>query len=158
LNGPGDDNGTVGAVWVFTRTNGVWSQQGEKLIGASTDTVWIREIQSVAISADGNTVALGRPGDKVAFEGNTLIFNGRSDNRGNGAGWVFTRADGSGRNRVTNSSVRVPLFHPISAARRSPGTATRLCFSAFHRLGTPMAIAGSSRDTMAVGAKRKACS
>ena len=28
------DNGNVGATWVFTRTNGIWRQQGPKLVGS----------------------------------------------------------------------------------------------------------------------------
>src|SRR6185369_13726959 len=28
------DNATVGAAWVFTRSNGNWTQQGAKLVGA----------------------------------------------------------------------------------------------------------------------------
>ena len=32
VGGPGDDN-NVGAVWVFVRSGGVWTQQGAKLVG-----------------------------------------------------------------------------------------------------------------------------
>jgi hypothetical protein len=31
--GGGGDNGGRGAAWVFTRSNGVWVQQGDKLVG-----------------------------------------------------------------------------------------------------------------------------
>ncbi len=69
------DDGTKGAAWVFTRSGGVWSQQGPKLTGGG-------EIgkggfgTSVALSADGNTALIGAPGDT----------NDR------GAAWVFTRS------------------------------------------------------------------
>ena len=33
LGGP-QDNGGTGAVWVFTRANGAWSQQGNKLVAS----------------------------------------------------------------------------------------------------------------------------
>ena len=75
LVGGWKDNGTKGAAWVFTRTGGVWSQQGPKLTGAG-------EIgeggfgTSVALSADGNTALIGAPGD----------------NNTKGAAWVFTRS------------------------------------------------------------------
>jgi len=73
LLGGEDDNGSVGAVWVFTRSGGVWTQQGSKLIG--TGAVGNAEQgESVAISADGNTA----------------IWGGNQDNGGIGAAWVFT--------------------------------------------------------------------
>jgi hypothetical protein len=76
IGGPTDDAMT-GAAWVFTRTNGVWSQQGAKLVG--TGAVGLaRQGQSVSISADGNTAIMGGPGD----------------NSGKGAVWIFTRSNG----------------------------------------------------------------
>lgn len=77
-NGPGDNNGVLGAAWVFTRPNGVWAQQGDKLVGAGAVEPVFASIQSVALSADGNTAILGRSGD----------------NSGVGALWVFTRSNG----------------------------------------------------------------
>jgi hypothetical protein len=76
--GASGDNGGAGAAWVFTRSGGVWSQQGGKLVG--TDAVGAaRQGFSVAISADGNTAIVG----------------GRSDSSGTGAAWVFTRRGGA---------------------------------------------------------------
>lgn len=65
----------VGAAWVFTRSNGVWSQQGAKLIGSPAR---ISQVQgtSVALSADGNTALIGGPGDSGW----------------QGAAWIFTRS------------------------------------------------------------------
>ena len=46
LGGPGD-NGGVGAAWVFTRSGGVWSQQGTKLVGPGFYVmVWHKAILS----------------------------------------------------------------------------------------------------------------
>jgi hypothetical protein len=71
------DNSAIGAAWVFIRRNGVWTQQGAKLVGTgavgTTD-----QGDSVALSADGNTAIVGGPGD------NNFI----------GATWVFTRDNG----------------------------------------------------------------
>ena len=72
------DNSTAGAAWVFTRSAGVWSQQGAKLVAGGA----IGNAQfgySVALSADGNT----------AFAG------GLSDNNNAGAGWTFKRSAGT---------------------------------------------------------------
>ena len=124
-----NDNAGTGAVWIFTRSNGIWSQQGPKLWG----TVLIGLSQqgiSVALSADGNTaleggnldtnevgaawvftrkngvwslvpdklvgtgsVGISHEGSAVALsaDGNTAILGGPGDNSGVGAMWVFTR-------------------------------------------------------------------
>ena len=77
IGGPGD-NDDAGAAWVFTRSGGVWSQQGPKLTGrgeTSEDGFGV----SVALSADGNTALIGAPGDNGGLYGK-------------GAAWVFTRS------------------------------------------------------------------
>ncbi len=85
VGGPGDllpdplRGGHVGAVWVFTRSRGVWIQQGPKLVG--TDAVpdsW--QGWSVALSADGDTAITGGPEDPLFL--------------GIGAAWIFARSGG----------------------------------------------------------------
>jgi FG-GAP repeat/Divergent InlB B-repeat domain len=72
VGGPFDNSG-AGAAWVFTRSNGTWSQQqkltGDDLSGAA-QLGW-----SVALSADGKTAIVGGPGDNGSI----------------GAAWVFVR-------------------------------------------------------------------
>jgi hypothetical protein len=75
LVGGWKDDGTKGAAWVFTRTGGVWSQQGPKLTGTG-ETGEGGFGTSVALSADGNTALVGGPGDNFS----------------KGAAWVFTRS------------------------------------------------------------------
>lgn len=68
---PADNNG-IGAAWVFKNVAGIWTQQGNKLIG----TNYIgnaNQGQAVAISADGNTILVG----------------GYIDNEFKGAAWVY---------------------------------------------------------------------
>jgi hypothetical protein len=77
IGGPLDTNGR-GAVWVFTRTDGVWSQQGKLVGGDATGVGAVYMGRSVALSADGNTA----------------IFGGTADNKNFGAAWVFTRSGG----------------------------------------------------------------
>ncbi len=132
VGGP-EDNDFPGAAWVFTRSAGVWSQQGSKLVG--TPSVVGHQGFSVAISGDGNTLAMGGPGDSgnvgaiwiftrsggvwtqqgsklvgtgvagfggaaqgysvaLSSDGNTLLAGGYSDNSGLGAAWVLTRSAG----------------------------------------------------------------
>ena len=69
------DNNQVGAAWIFTRTGSTWTQQGSKLVGSGADVNGAEQGQSVAISADGNTVIIG------GYLDNNL-----------GAAWIFTRS------------------------------------------------------------------
>ena len=68
VGGP-DDNGGIGAVWVFTRAGGVWSQQA-KLAGIDVST--------------GPFPSTGT----LSSDGNTAIFVG------DGAALIYTRSDG----------------------------------------------------------------
>jgi uncharacterized protein (TIGR02145 family) len=75
--GGADDNNTQGAAWIFTRQNGVWTQQGSKLIGTG----------AVGDAEQGGTVA-------ISGDGNTAIVGGAGDNNNQGAVWIFTRQSG----------------------------------------------------------------
>jgi hypothetical protein len=81
------DNGKTGAAWVFTRTGGVWMQQGKKLVGS--DAVGsASQGMSVALSADGNSAIVGGPGDNQ-WDRSMPFGRGAA-----GAAWVFTRSGG----------------------------------------------------------------
>jgi len=70
------DNDFVGAVWVYTRSGGVWTQQ-DKLVGTGAlGDAW----QGVSVSLSG--------------DGSTAIVGGPADNGGAGAAWVYTRSGG----------------------------------------------------------------
>jgi hypothetical protein len=97
------DNGDIGGVWIFSRVNGVWSQDGPELVGSGY-TGGARQGISVAISADGRTVAWG----------------GHFDNSGVGAVWVFalgnagwsqegTKLVGSGASGAAHQGLTVSL-------------------------------------------------
>ena len=68
------DNTNVGAVWIFTRSGGVWTQQGSKLVGSG----------GIGQSKQGSSVA-------ISSDGNTAIDGGYGDNTQRGAVWVFTK-------------------------------------------------------------------
>ncbi len=72
------DNNNLGAVWVFTRSGNVWTQQGTKLFGTGSVGNNTFQGRSVSTSSDGNT----------AIEG------GYGDNSTTGAVWIFTRSGG----------------------------------------------------------------
>ena len=126
------DNSFTGAAWVYTRSGGVWAQQGAKLVG--TGAVGAAEQgESGALSADGNTVVVGGYGDNsyagaawvytrsggvwaqqgaklvgtgavgtafqgisvaVSADGNTAVVGGHVDNNYAGALWVYARSGG----------------------------------------------------------------
>ena len=76
--GANTDSVGVGAAWVFTRSEGVWTQQGPKLTGGEeAGKGYFGE--SVALSADGNTALIG----------------GNQDESEAGAAWVFVRVGGT---------------------------------------------------------------
>ncbi len=75
LVGGSYDNTYAGAAWVWTRSGGVWTQQGVKLVGAGA-VESAGQGKSVSLSADGNTALVGGP----------------EDNSGVGAVWVWTRS------------------------------------------------------------------
>src|SRR5262245_13499599 len=60
IGGP-SDNKTTGAVWAYTRSGGVWTQQGNELVGSGAGEPPLLPGQgmSVALSADGNTAIIG---------------------------------------------------------------------------------------------------
>ena len=132
VGGPRDNN-SAGAAWVWTRSGGVWTQQGNKLVGF--DAVGAADQgSSVSLSADGNTAIVGGPGDagagaawiwtrsggvwtqqgnklvgsgavgpfpanqgqsvSLSADGNTAIVGGHFDNGGAGAAWIWTRSGG----------------------------------------------------------------
>ncbi|MEI6138225.1 MAG: IPT/TIG domain-containing protein, partial [Mariniphaga sp.] len=133
VGGP-DDNSGQGAVWVFTRSDATWSQQGSKLVGTGAVGVNTQQGSSVSLSADGNTAIIGGRNDNsfkgavwvftrsgnvwsqqgsklvgtgtvgnvnmgysvsLSADGNTAIAGGYQDNSGTGACWVFTRTAGT---------------------------------------------------------------
>lgn len=82
IGGPGDNH--RGAAWVFAKSGGVWTQQGNKLLASDVLGVFAKEGSSVSISADGNTAVIG----------------GWRDNEFVGAAWVWTRSAGGWTQRA----------------------------------------------------------
>jgi hypothetical protein len=76
--GGNGDNSYIGAAWVYTRSGGVWTQQGNKLVGTG----------AIGAAYQGTSVAL-------SADGNTAIVGGTIDNGGIGAAWVFVRPAGA---------------------------------------------------------------
>jgi hypothetical protein len=99
LIGAPEDDSLSGGAWVFTRGGGVWSQQGNEIIGdcssGCTGSDGTGEIDasggggefgaSVALTGDGDAALIGAPDDVGCDCGSVL---------GAGAVWFFERAAG----------------------------------------------------------------
>jgi hypothetical protein len=120
LGGP-FDNVNTGAAWVYTRSNGVWTQQGKKLVGSGA-VGKARQGVSVALSADGNTAIVG----------------GSADNVDSGAAWVFTRSNGvwtQQRSKLAGTGAVGNAAQGISVALSDDGN-TAIVGGAFDNLNT----------------------
>lgn len=90
------DNNKQGGVWIFTRKNNIWKQQGNKII-ATDHTGAAQQGCSVSLNADGSI----------------LVFGAKADSLNRGAAWVFIRQDSTswivndkkvvGKNTLANS-------------------------------------------------------
>jgi hypothetical protein len=91
LSGGYADNGGniqqgVGAAWVFTRSAGIWAQEGSKLVGGGNiGAAW--QGFSVALSGDGNTALVGGPNDNGDL-GAAWVFVQRTKDDCKNAGWL----------------------------------------------------------------------
>ncbi|MFN5426785.1 MAG: IPT/TIG domain-containing protein, partial [Bacteroidota bacterium] len=74
IGGLGDWGG-IGAAWIFTRSGGIWTQQGSKLVGTG----------GVGLSYQGWSVS-------ISADANTAIIGGYVDDNFKGAAWVFERS------------------------------------------------------------------
>jgi hypothetical protein len=101
------DNSGAGAAWVWTRSAGVWTQQGNKLVGSG----------AVGNAQQGNSVSL-------SDDGNTAIVGGSADNSGAGAAWVWTRSVGvwtQQGNKLVGSIAVGPASQGYSVALSADG-------------------------------------
>jgi len=130
-----------GAVYMFTRTAGVWSQQA--YLKASNADAGDKFGHGLALSADGNTLAVGAPG-----EGSTSadIDGDQTDNSGQdvGAVYVFTRAGGAWSQDAYLKTASTGWFG-TSLAFDASGTLLAVGATVEHSLAT--GIDGDQTDT-----------
>ena len=106
IGGPSDNSG-AGAAWVFTRAEGEWTQQGNKLVGTAA-SVPASQGRAVALSGDGNTAAIG----------------GNTDRNNAGSVWIFTRSAGAWTQdggKIFGSAASGPAGQGASLAMSSDG-------------------------------------
>ena len=95
MGGQGDNSG-AGAAWVYTRSGGVWTQQGSKLVGTGA-------VGDAEQGGPSRCPATATPPSWGAW-----------DNSSVGAAWVYTRSGGSGPSKAASWSAPARLEIPTS--------------------------------------------
>ena len=121
VGGPWDNtvdlNDATGAAWVYTRSGGVWTQQGSKLVGTGADGN-AEQGNSVALSSDGNTAILGGPyDDSISVSANI------------GAAWVFVSASTSVTNAASGAAGAISPGEIVTIKGSGLGPGTGVSFS-----------------------------
>ncbi len=171
--GVGDDS-VKGAVWVFTRSGAVWSQQGSKLVGTGYTGASYFGF-ALALSADGNTALIGGPGDDMGKGAASVFmrsgttwteFGGKlatSDGIGNGTLGCSVALSADGKTAVLGASYdnaqrgATWIFKLIGGAYTQQGTklvSTDAIGTA--EQGTSVAISANGLSVMVGGPKHKA--
>jgi hypothetical protein len=135
INGDSTDNsaGDAGAVYVYTRSGATWSQQA--YVKASNTGAGDRFGTSIALSGDGNTLAVAADGEDSAATG---INGNQADNSAGDAGAVYV---------YTRSGATWSQQAYIKASNTAAGDA----FGSFSLTGFTVALS-SDGNTLAVGA------
>jgi hypothetical protein len=97
---PLDDQLSIGATWIFTRSGGTWTQQGTKLVGTGYTGLNILQGSSVSLSSDSSTLAIGGTGNDTNI----------------GAAWVFS----SGATPTTTTTTAAPGTTTTTTAAPGP--------------------------------------
>lgn len=91
-----NDNSSAGAVWIYTKSGNSWTQLGNKLIGSTISAIKPDLGYALAVSADGNSLYVGAPGDDVN-KGSIRVFT-KSANT-----WIEKPYSIKGINRIGTS-------------------------------------------------------
>jgi IPT/TIG domain/FG-GAP repeat len=94
VGGP-DDNGGLGAAWVFTRSGSSWSQQGPKLTPGSAEPTGSEGCTEEESIEEGEECGFGR-GVALSSDGNTALIGAPRALATEGSAWVFTRSTQTG--------------------------------------------------------------
>jgi hypothetical protein len=157
LIGAPDDNGGIGAAYLFTRSGSTWSQSGSKLTASGEAGAGTFGI-AVALSSDANTGLIGGPDDNNTFGAAWAFANpiplaptGVSAVAGaNEAAVSFTPSLGATSYTVTSSPGGIQATgasSPIVVPGLTAGQAYTFTVTATNSFGTSPASAASNSVT-----------
>ena len=163
VNGNQNDNGAYngGAVYVYTRNGGTWQQQA--YVKASNAGSGDYFGSSVALSADGNTMAVAANWEASNATG---VDGNQADNSipQAGAVYIFTRSGGTWRQQAylkasnTGEAVKPETVTSSASLSRSATTATRWLQGRSPRTATRPASTAIRRITRRIRLEPSMCS
>jgi HJR/Mrr/RecB family endonuclease len=134
----------AGAVYVFTRSGVTWSQQAYvKASNTQADALFGK---SLALSADGNTLAVGAIGESSSATG----IDGDQGNRTAiqaGAVYVFTRAGGAWSQQAYVKASNTARNNGFGETVALSGDGNTMVVGAIHEAGDAKGINGSAGNT-----------
>jgi hypothetical protein len=144
-----DSAGSSGAVYVFTRSGGMWSQQA--YVKASNTDAFDGFGFSVAVSGDGNTLAVGAIGESGAATG---VGGNQADNSASGAGavYAFTCSTGVWSQQAYVKASNTDLFDEFGFSVAVSGDGNTLVVGAAEEDSAATGIGGNQTDNSAGGA------
>ena len=151
VNGNQSDNSasTSGAAYVFSRTADVWSQQA--YVKASNADSLDRFGGAVALSADGNTIAIGA---REESSGATGVNGNQADNSlvGAGAVYVFVRTGNEWSQQAYVKASNTEVFDLFGTAISLSADGNTLVVGADGEASSATGIDGNQNDNAAVNA------
>ena len=139
----------AGAVYVFSRGGGTWSQQAY-LKASNTDARdWFG--YSVSLSADGNALAVGASGESSSALGGD---GSQADNSATGAGavYVFSRGGGTWSQQAYLKASNPDLGDRFGFSTSLSADGNTLAVGALYESSSALGIGGSQADNSATGA------
>ncbi len=139
----------AGAVYVFVRSGAVWSQQA--YVKASNTAASDFFGRSVSLSRDGNTMAVGTPGEDSAVTG---IGGDESDEAADGAGavYVFVRSGAVWSQQAYVKASNTDASDGFGTMVRLNGDGSRLAVGATVEASSATGVGGDQSDDSALGA------
>jgi hypothetical protein len=145
INGSQDDNSAEdsGAVYVFTRTAGRWSQQA--YVKSSNSDAGDQFGWSVALSDDGNLMVVGAPTEQSNAHG---VNGNQADNSSANAGaaYTFTRSGSSWTQQAYLKGAQTDAGDLFGFAVDVSGNGAMLAISAYDEDGGVAGINGNEAD------------
>ncbi len=138
--------GGSGAVYIFTRIDGAWSQQA--YVKASNTDPLDGFGQALALSADGNTLVVGAGDENSSANG---VDGNQSDNgaEDSGAVYVFTRSDGTWSQQAYIKASNTESGDLFGAALALSADGNTLAVGAVREASNATGVGGNQNDNSA---------